>query len=412
MTTSAANNSAHTTVRESSGQQVHPTGDGSRTAASSRDAHRQLAAHSAGQSSWTSTAYSWALKLLFRMPAERIHHHMMGVLQRLSATPLACQALRQGLVVKEPKLGQTIAGIDFPRPLGLAAGFDKNARALNVWGALGFGFAEVGTVTCHAQPGNPAPRLFRLPEDRAILNRMGFNNEGALVAAQRLRERMCPEPIGVNLGKWKRTDPAMAAHDYRESARAVNAYADYVVINVSSPNTPGLRDLQAVDALRPIISAVQEVCVRPLFVKIAPDLSNDEALAVADLAMDMGVHGLIATNTTMSREGLSTDARYVRALGLGGISGRPVAQRSLELLQLIAQHSQGKLVLMSVGGIETPEQAWERITSGAHLLQGYTPLIYGGPEWIRRIHQGIARQLNAHGVANLGDAVGSGLPWA
>lgn len=356
-------------------------------------------------------AYSFALNQMFRLSPERIHGYMSTALQLVSRSEAACNVLRKLLVVDDPVLSQDVAGVHFPRPLGLAAGFDKDAKEVNAWGPLGFGYAEVGTVTILPQPGNPTPRLFRLKEDRAILNRMGFNNEGTLAAVQRLAQRTTKDPIGLNLGKSKKTEAELAPHDYLRSARAVGDKADYLVINVSSPNTPGLRDLQAVESLRPIVEAVQSVNDRPLFVKIAPDLSDEDVLAVTDMALQLQVAGVIATNTTISREGLTTDATYVRALGAGGVSGAPVAARSLEVLKLIAERAQGKLALISVGGIETPQQAWERIAAGASLIQGYTPFIYGGPDWIRDIHRGLAEQIKAHGLQNISEAVGSQLPW-
>lgn len=356
-------------------------------------------------------AYGVALKAMFRLRPERIHGLISQALQFCAQSPAALSTMRRALVVDDPVLAQDIAGIHFPRPLGLAAGFDKDATECDAWGALGFGYAEVGTLTSVPQPGNPTPRLFRLPEDRAILNRMGFNNGGARDAAVRLAKRSLKEPIGVNLGKSKITPPEEAAADYRESARAIRSVADYVVINVSSPNTPGLRDLQAVESLKPIIAAVQEESDKPLFVKIAPDLSDADIDAVTDLAIELGVTGLIATNTTISRDGLRSDSGWVEQLGAGGISGAPLADRALEVLKRIAARADGKLILIGVGGIETAQQAWERIVTGAHLIQGYTGFIYGGTDWIRRIHQGLADQVRAHGLTNLSEAVGSGLPW-
>ncbi|MBC2681559.1 quinone-dependent dihydroorotate dehydrogenase [Corynebacterium anserum] len=356
-------------------------------------------------------AYGLALKAMFRMPPERIHSLMSSLLEAVNNSDVVLRTLRKMWVVNDVVLAQDVAGIHFPRPLGLAAGFDKDAKEVNVWGSLGFGYAEVGTLTILPQPGNPTPRLFRLTDDRAILNRMGFNNEGTVAATRRLEQRRATEPVGVNLGKSKLTDADVAAHDYRRSARVVGDIADYLVINVSSPNTPGLRDLQAVESLRPIVQAVQEENNRPLFVKIAPDLTDEDVLAVTDMALELGVAGIIATNTTISREGLRTDASYVRALGAGGVSGAPVAERSMHVLKIIAQRAEGNLALISVGGIETPEQAWERIAAGAHLIQGYTPFIYGGPDWIRDIHRGIADQIRAHGLSSISEAVGSNLPW-
>ena len=240
---------------------------------------------------------------------------------------------------------------------------------------------------------------------------MGFNNEGALAAARNLRKRRYNDVVGINIGKNKVTDAKHAVDDYRQSASVLGDLADYVVVNVSSPNTPGLRDLQAVESLRPIMEAVVESTSSPVLVKIAPDLSDEDIDAVADMAVEVGLAGIVATNTTISREGLSTPANEVAAMGAGGVSGPPVAERSLEVLKRLHARVGEKLVLVSAGGISTPEQAWERITAGASLLQGYTGLIYGGPDWIRDIHRGIAQQIHAHGLSTISEAVGSGLEW-
>ncbi len=228
-------------------------------------------------------------------------------------------------------LASTVFGVRFPGPLGLAAGFDKDGVGLNTWGALGFGFAEVGTVTAQAQPGNPPPRMFRLPDDRALLNRMGFNNHGAGELALRLARHTPDVPIGVNIGKTKVTPPERAVEDYAESARLVGPLAAFLVVNVSSPNTPGLRDLQAVESLRPILAAVKAETTTPVLVKIAPDLSDSDVDEIADLAVELGLAGIVATNTTVSRDGLVTPG--VDELGSGGISGPPVARRSAEVLR-------------------------------------------------------------------------------
>ena len=356
-------------------------------------------------------AYQLALKGMFKLAPERIHLIMMGALSGLQKAPLLHRGLHKVVPVNDSVLEQEVFGVKFPRPLGLAAGFDKNAAAADTWSAVGFGYAELGTVTAKAQPGNPAPRLFRLKADRAILNRMGFNNEGAAAAARNLRARRPSDVIGINIGKTKVTPAEEAVQDYRQSASVLGDLADYLVVNVSSPNTPGLRDLQAVESLRPIMAAVQESTSSPVLVKIAPDLSDEDVDAVADMAVELGLAGIVATNTTISREGLKTPADEVAAMGAGGISGAPVAARSLEVLHRLHARVGDKLVLISVGGIETPEQAWERIAAGASLLQGYTGLIYGGPDWIRDIHRGIAEQIRAHGLRNISEAVGSGLPW-
>jgi dihydroorotate dehydrogenase len=270
---------------------------------------------------------------------------------------------------------------------------------------MGFGYAEVGTVTAQPQPGNPEPRLFRLPEDRGLLNRMGFNNHGAGQLALRLARHHPDVPIGVNIGKSKVTPPERAAEDYAASARLLGPLAAYLVVNVSSPNTPGLRDLQAVESLRPILSAVLTETSTPVLVKIAPDLSDEDVDAVADLAVELGLAGIVATNTTVARAGLRTD--HVDELGPGGVSGPPVARRALEVLRRLYARVGEHLVLIGVGGIETADDAWERITAGASLVQGYTGFVYGGGMWAKHIHDGIAHRLHAGGFASLSAAVGS-----
>ena len=252
---------------------------------------------------------------------------------------------------------------------------------MHTWGALGFGYAEVGTVTAQAQPGNPPPRMFRLPDDRALLNRLGFNNHGAGELALRLARHTPDVPIGVNIGKTKIMPAERAVDDYAESARLVGPLAAYLVVNVSSPNTPGLRDLQAVESLRPILAAVLAETSTPVLVKIAPDLSDSDIDEIADLAVELGLAGIVATNTTVSRDGLATPA--VDELGPGGISGPPVARRSAEVLRRLYGGVGDRLVLISVGGIETADDAWDRITSGASLLQGYTGFVYGGGLWAK-----------------------------
>lgn len=353
--------------------------------------------------------YDLLLKAMFQLPPERIHGILSTVFSGVSRSRVVSNALNRVLPYRDSVLEQDVFGVRFPAPLGLAAGFDKNATAINAWSALGFGYAEMGTVTPKAQPGNPAPRLFRLPADKAILNRMGFNNDGALTVSHNLESRRAGNVIGINIGKNKTATDAVA--DYRSGASLLGPLADYLVVNVSSPNTPGLRDLQAIEELRPILSAVKDATDTPVLVKIAPDLSDEDIDAVADLAVELGLDGIVATNTTISREGLATDAAEVEAMGAGGISGAPVHARSLEVLKRLYTRVGGELVLISVGGISTPEQAWERITSGAHLLQGYTPFIYGGIGWIRGIHRGLADQVRAHGLSTISEAVGSGLAW-
>ncbi|MDH6195090.1 dihydroorotate dehydrogenase [Mycobacterium frederiksbergense] len=349
--------------------------------------------------------YAALRRAFFLLPAERIHLWVFTLLRAVTGPAFLRRALARRLAPTDPALATTVFGVRFPGPLGLAAGFDKDGRGLRTWGALGFGYAEVGTVTAQPQPGNPEPRLFRLPEDHALLNRMGFNNEGAGALAIRLARHTPDVPIGVNIGKTKLTPAEDAVADYAESTRLVSALAAYIVVNVSSPNTPGLRDLQAVESLRPILAAVKAETTKPVLVKIAPDLSDSDIDEIADLAVELELAGIVATNTTISREGLATPG--VAELGSGGISGRPVARRSAEVLRRLYQRVGDKLVLISVGGIETPEDAWDRITAGATLLQGYTGFIYGGGAWAKHIHEGIAARLHRGGFATLADAVGS-----
>ena len=328
-----------------------------------------------------------------RLDPETIHHRAFRAVR--AAEPLTSRAVRL------PSLPVRALGLTFPHPLGLAAGFDKNAVGIDGLAALGFGHVEVGTVTGEAQPGNPRPRLFRLPADRAIVNRMGFNNDGAELVARRLAGWRATGPstiLGVNIGKTKVVPEEEAARDYEKSAGLLAPYADYLVVNVSSPNTPGLRDLQAVEKLQPLLAAVRRRAdeVRPddrvpLLVKIAPDLSDEDVLAVADLAVAEGLEGIIATNTTISRDGLASDAAEVERIGAGGLSGRPLTQRSEDVLRLLRGRVGEDLTLVGVGGITTVEDARRRLAAGADLLQAYTAFVYEGPLWPRRIVRGLAR---------------------
>jgi dihydroorotate dehydrogenase len=344
-------------------------------------------------------------RALFLVAPERIHTWVFALLRAVTAPVFLRRALARWLAPRDPLLAITVFGVRFRGPLGLAAGFDKDGGGLKTWGALGFGYAEVGTVTAQAQPGNAPPRMFRLPDDRALLNRMGFNNHGAGELALRLARHIPDVPIGVNIGKTKATPPEQAPGDYAESARLVGPLAAFLVVNVSSPNTPGLRDLQAVETLRPILGAVRAETTTPVLVKIAPDLPDADIDEIADLAVELGLAGIVATNTTVSREGLATPG--VGELGSGGISGPPVAARSAEVLRRLYRRVGDRLVLISVGGIETADDAWDRITSGASLLQGYTGFVYGGGLWAKHIHDGIARRLHDGGFPSLADAVGS-----
>lgn len=295
-----------------------------------------------------------------------------------------------------------VMGLDFPGLLGLAAGFDKNAVGIDALANLGFGFIEIGTVTGEPQPGNPRPRLARLPADRVIVNRMGFNNDGAEVVARRLASRQLDRtgrragvPLGVNIGKTKAVPEEDAVRDYEKSTGLLAPHADYLVVNVSSPNTPGLRDLQAVERLEPLLRAVRrradDVSDRhvPLLVKIAPDLSDDDVLAVADLAVDLRLDGVVATNTTISRDGLTSDPALVEAAGGGGLSGPPLRARATEVLRLLRCRVGADLVLVGVGGITTVDDARERLDAGADLLQAYTGFVYEGPWWPARMNRAL-----------------------
>jgi dihydroorotate dehydrogenase len=294
-----------------------------------------------------------------------------------------------------PALSVSTLGLEFDSPFGVAAGFDKDGRGILGLGQLGFGHVEVGTVTAIPQEGNLRPRLFRLVKDRAVINRMGFNNHGATSLAPRLKRarRLGKRPIiGVNIGKSRIVELDDAIDDYRASARAVTAFADYLAVNVSSPNTPGLRDLQSLSTLKPLLVAVlDEAGTTPVLVKIAPDLSDAEAIAIARLAVRLGLAGIIATNTTTSRAGLVSSPALIEAAGNGGLSGAPLAARSLELLRLIRRAVPADFCVISVGGVETADDVAERIAAGATLVQGYTAFLYRGPSWAREINRGLIR---------------------
>lgn len=324
-----------------------------------------------------------------RMDPERIHERAFAAIR--AGRPISRLAYR---VDPQPV---TVMGIEFPHRFGLAAGFDKNARGVPGLLALGFGHVEIGTVTARPQPGNDRPRLFRLVDDRAIINRMGFNNDGAATVASRLHRLRDTDAgrravIGVNIGKTKVVPAEQAAQDYVESARLLAPYADYLVVNVSSPNTPGLRDLQAVDSLEPILSAVKAVADAnhggrvPVVVKIAPDLADEDIDQVTELALTLGLDGISATNTTIARPAeLLTPRSVVDAAGAGGLSGPILAGRALEVLRRIRSRAGDGIAVIGVGGVSTQDDVRERIEAGADLVQAYTGFIYGGPAWPSRI---------------------------
>ena len=349
--------------------------------------------------------------LLYLLPAEAAHRLAFAVLRWLLAAPGLQGLVRRATQANDERLRTDVFGRVLTNPVGLAAGFDKDAVGIDALGALGFGFVEVGTLTGLPQPGNPKPRMFRLVKDRALVNRLGFNNRGSQVAAERLR-RPRQTNVGVNIGKSKVTAEADAVSDYVASAARVAAGADYVVVNVSSPNTPGLRDLQATEKLGPILAAVREALDReserrvPLLVKIAPDLSDDDIDAVADLALRAGLDGIVATNTTIARSDLASSSARVESCGAGGLSGAPLRRRSLAVLRRIRRRVGDRLILVSVGGIEDAAGAWERIRAGATLIQLYTGFVYGGPAVPSRIARGLAELASTAGFARVQDAVG------
>lgn len=302
-------------------------------------------------------------------------------------------------------------GLNFYSPVLLAAGFDKGAEAYNAFSAMGFGAVEVGTITGLPQEGNALPRVFRLPNDKCLLNRMGFNNCGSKAAVARLTGPRLGV-VGVNIGKTKRVAEDAAVEDYVQSTHLLGPLADYFVVNVSSPNTPGLRDLQAVSKLRPLLEAVQLELSRtcgedapPLLVKIAPDLENDAIVEVADLAIELGLAGIVATNTTLSRNLLTGPSSWIESLGPGGVSGPVLEARSLEVLKLLRTRVGSKLTLVAAGGIGSAEAAWERIVAGASLVQIYTAFVYAGPRLPSEIAQGMLRLAEKSGFGSLNEAV-------
>lgn len=336
--------------------------------------------------------YRTLFRMVFaRMDPENAHELVMSLLvwgQRFGLTPL----LR--VFTRPPRSARVRAlGMDFESPFGLAAGFDKNALAYRILWGLGFGHIEVGTVTAHPQEGNSRPRLFRLQTDRALINRMGFNNDGAVDVAPRLRRRRGPI-VGANIGKSRAVDVDDARGDYLASTRLLAPVADYLVVNVSSPNTPGLRGLQEIDKLEPLLRDVKaEAGKTPVLVKIAPDLTDRAIDSVADLVLLVGLDGIIATNTTLSREGLSTSAAEVESMGAGGLSGPPLAERSAHIVRRLRDRVGADLCIISVGGVTTAKDVADRLSAGATLVQGYTAFLYEGPFWAARLAKGFARSL-------------------
>jgi len=359
------------------------------------------------------TPYRALRALLFCLDPERAHELVLTLLATYE------RALARRLVPRpftHPALTQQLWNIGFPNPVGLAAGFDKDARAPHVWPLFGFGFAEMGTVTAEAQPGNPRPRIFRLPDDRAVINRLGFNNTGAAAVAQRLaaleRFRRPAIPLGINIGKSRHVPVDRALGDYLRSFREIYAFADYVVVNVSSPNTPGLRDLQAEEHLSVLLKALaaenaalaqaRRHAPRPLLVKIAPDIPDEALAAIVAVVRDSGANGLVATNTTIQRTGLRT-----RTDEAGGLSGIPLRERSKSVIRQLYRLTGPQLPIIGVGGIFSAQDAYEKIRAGASLVQLYTGMIFEGPFLAARVARGLVQLAGRDGFAKLREAVGT-----
>jgi dihydroorotate dehydrogenase len=374
-------------------------------------------------SSFVSLAWRWVARpILFCFDAEGSHNFAKGCFSRLMKVPGFRWLTAALFRVEDPRLRVCRLGLAFPNPVGLAAGLDKNAEWFGPLLTLGFGFVEVGTLTAQAQAGNPRPRVFRLRADRAVLNRMGSNNGGAAAAAERLAHRPAHSILGVNIGKSASVSNDRAAPDYLASFEALYPHASYFAINVSSPNTPGLRDLQAKESLSVLLRALADRNVdlarsrkeapRPILVKIAPDLGDRDLEDLLDLCVSLRVDGIIVANTTTSREGLLTPAEYVQSLGAGGISGAPLTQRSRALVAAVYRKTRGQLPIIGVGGVMAGEDAWEMIRAGASLVQVHTGLIYNGPGFIASIKRHLLKRLSEHGKASIEEVIGtaSGLP--
>lgn len=337
--------------------------------------------------------------VLFLFDPEAIHHFTFSILRVAGYIPGMRMLLSAIFRYRHKALEQTLFGITFKNPVGLAAGFDKDARLVDELGAFGFGFVEIGTLTPKAQPGNDKPRLFRLPQDKAIVNRMGFNNGGASAAARRLQGRRSSVVVGGNIGKNKVTSNEEALHDYAMCVDALDAVVDYFVVNVSSPNTPGLRELQEKEPLRKLLASVKQRTQakphpKPVLLKIAPDLTQSQLDDVVEILQATGVDGIIATNTTISREGLVTDAEKINQIGAGGVSGAPLTKRSTEIIAYLRGKLGPGFPIVAVGGIMTPEDAVEKINAGANLLQLYTGFIYEGPVLVKRINKALVSRFH------------------
>jgi dihydroorotate dehydrogenase len=330
--------------------------------------------------------------LLFRTDPEKIHYRVASWLRAFHRLPLSETFAGALFRIRSEELNRKLFGLDFPNPVGLAAGFDKNAELFNEMAMLGFGFVEIGTVTPMPQAGNEKPRMFRLNDDQSLINRMGFNNDGADAIAARLKNRSKGIIIGGNIGKNKITPNDEAIKDYEICYRKLYDGVDYFVVNVSSPNTPGLRELQDKGPLLEILNRLQQVgkeisenVPKPLLLKIAPDLTDSQLDEIIEVVLEAKLDGIVATNTTVSRENLLTDHEFIKNIGGGGISGKPLAKRSTDVIRYLATHSQKRFKIIGVGGIHSPEDAVEKIEAGADLIQLYTGFIYEGPGLVKRI---------------------------
>jgi dihydroorotate dehydrogenase len=353
--------------------------------------------------------------LFFRLSAENAHHLMIQSLSIAKKIPggLILFKMMYGMS-KHPELNVKLGGVVYPNPIGLAAGLDKNAMAVNAFSSIGFGFIEVGTVTPRPQPGNPLPRLFRLPSDTALINRMGFNNVGAERMAMNLKAaKPYVIPIAVNIGKNKDTANEDAVEDYRTCIRSLYTEGDFFVVNISSPNTPGLRNLQHGEDLRNLLEAVKDEMnlqrkkhggnEKPIWVKIAPDVSNEELNYMIETIVQSGIFGVIATNTTLSREGLT----HKSASEAGGLSGKPLTNRSTEIIRQIYKQTKGRLPIIGSGGIFTAKDAYDKIRAGASLVEVYTALIYEGPDLIKQLNLGLLQLMRKDGFTHISQVVGA-----
>ncbi|WPQ63160.1 quinone-dependent dihydroorotate dehydrogenase [Chitinophaga sancti] len=338
--------------------------------------------------------YNLIKKVFFRFPPEKIHYQVMKGLQILHGVPMGKRILHSFCMPKKTGLERTLWGLTFKNPVGLAAGFDKDAKYTDELASLGFGFVEIGTVTPVAQPGNDQPRLFRLPMDKALINRMGFNNGGAVPAAKRLQKRKSDIIIGGNIGKNKITPNEEAISDYEKCFQALFDVVDYFVVNVSSPNTPNLRALQEKEPLKQLLHHLQmlneqKAKPKPILLKIAPDLTDSQLDDIIEIVTETKLAGLVATNTTISREGLQTPPDEVEAIGAGGLSGLPVKEKATEVIRYISKKTKGSIPIIAVGGIFTAADAQEKLDAGASLVQVYTGFIYEGPAIAKKICDGL-----------------------